>query len=303
LSAVINDKIVRYFNTMTETYSKLKSSDYTPYPALSEEVFNLNFKVEAISAIWFKCSEDWTLPERRLADSYWSIITAGHGAVHLGEDGKKHSVKAGDFILFPCYSLHSMHPAPGTRMEMINVHFHALLYGILDVTGIFGLDGIYGKNTATLQEQSEEAAREYCLKPPGWERSIAARIELVLLDLLRRKKSLPEIPQKIIKLEPVLKLIENRLNDPALGLPDMAAELEVSEVYIRTLFRNLLQTSPVKYVRRQRINRACSLLTGTMMPVKRIAKSCGFREVQFFHRVFKELTGTTPAAYRKNSGF
>lgn len=288
---------------MTEAYSKLEAADYTPYPGCGEEVLAVNFKVEPVSATWFKCSEHWTLPERRLADSYWSMITSGHGTVYLDEERKKYSVKAGDFILFPCYSLHSMCPASGSKMEMINVHFHALLYDMLDVTGAFGLAGIYNRDTATLQAQSEEAAREYCLKPPGWQRSIATRIELILLDLLRRKTTYPEGPQEVIKLEPVLKLIESRIDDPSLGLADMAEELGVSEVYIRTLFRKLLRTSPVKYVRKQRINRACALLIGTVMPVRQIAKACGFREVQFFHRVFKQITGTTPAAYRKNSGF
>lgn len=304
MSAVINDKIIGYFETMTEYCSKLGAIGYKSYPIQNENKDQpLKFSVKPISAIWFKCSERWNLPERRLADSYWSMITAGHGTVHIGEERKAFKVKAGDFVMFPRYSLHSMYPDTGIRMEMINVHFHALLYDMLEMTEVFELGGLVQSDTAFLLEQSQEAAREYCLKPPGWERSLAARIELVLLNLLRSSENLLETPLKIIRLEPVLTLIENRLDDPSLSLADMAAELDVSEVYLRTLFRSLLQTSPVKYLRKQRINRACTLLSGTMMPVEKISKACGYREVQFFHRVFKQITGTTPAAYRAATEF
>ena len=126
-------------------------------------------------------------------------------------------------------------------MSMINVHFHAKLYAILDMVSHYNLAGVYKDRESRLFEfNSREAAREYCLKPTGWRRGLTARIELVILDLMRRKKALSSASGKISKLsrlQPVLALIESDLADPDLSVTDMAVEMDVSEVYLRVLFQ------------------------------------------------------------------
>ena len=257
--------------------------------------------IEVVSAIYFECSDLWSLEPRRINDSYWTLITAGQGKLRLGDDNTEYTVKKGDFILFPQYSLHSLKPDPGSAMSMINVHFYVRLYAMLDMIAYCNLGGIYKDAENRLFElNSYEASREYCLKPVGWKRSIRARIELVLLDLLRNQKSSLAPDEKISRLQPVLALIESDMSNPNLSVADMAGKIDVSEVYLRTLFRRQLGISPIKYLRRQRIDQACTLLRKTIMPIRLIAEKCGFREVQFFYRVFRDIIGITPGDYRKN---
>lgn len=266
-----------------------------------------HLNIEAVSATWFECSEKWSLGPRRANDSYWTWIISGRGKLRLGDDHTEYMLGERDFILFPQYYLHSLKPEPGTAMSMINVHFHARLYGIIDMLSYYNLAGVYkDKENGLFEFNSREAAREYCLKPTGWQRGLTARIELVILDLLRRQKSLSaaggEISQ-LSRLQPLLAMIESGLADPDLSVKDMASEMDVSEVYLRVLFRRQLGISPIKYLRRRRIDRACTLLRETVMPIRLIAGECGFREVQFFHRVFRDIIGITPGNYRKNPDF
>jgi AraC-like DNA-binding protein len=280
---------------------------FEPYNEASGDFDRLlpHLNIEAVSAAWFECSKRWSLKPRRINDSYWTRIISGRGRLRLGDENAEYSVGPGNFILFPQYSLHSLQPEPGTEMAMINVHFHARLYGILDMTAYCNLGGIY-RDCELFDFNSREAAREYTLKPAGWRNSLAARIELVLIDLARKRGALPETAGKtsqMLRLQPLLNLIDSRLDKPDFGVTEIASEIGVSEVYLRVLFRRRLGVSPVKYLRRRRIGRACSLLKETALPIRLIAAECGFREVQFFHRVFRDITGVTPGNYRKNPDF
>jgi len=280
----------------------LEKNFFKPYRESFFDSEHLN--IEVVSASYFECSEEWDLEARRINDSYWTWIIAGQGCLCLGDEKKEYIVKKGDFILFPQYHLHSLKPDAGSAMSMINVHFHARLYDMIDMVAHYNLGGVYKDSGNKLFESnSYEAAREYCLKPSGWKGSIVARIQLLLLDLIRNQENPPEQESKILRLRPVLALIESNLSDPNLSVADMAAEMDMSEVYLRTLFRRQFGISPIKYLRLQRINQACTLLRKTLMTIALISEKCGFREVQFFHRVFREIIGITPGNYRKNPVF
>jgi AraC family transcriptional regulator of arabinose operon len=50
-----------------------------------------------------------------------------------------------------------------------------------------------------------------------------------------------------------------------------------------------------------RIQRSCELLSSTDTKIEKIAESCGYNSVSHFVKLFREKTGITPAAYRKNN--
>jgi transcriptional regulator GlxA family with amidase domain len=59
--------------------------------------------------------------------------------------------------------------------------------------------------------------------------------------------------------------------------------------------------SPARFVRKRRIELACSLLRRTDREIKQIAGACGFAEAGFFHKVFKAEMATTPGRYRETA--
>ncbi len=280
-----------------------------PYRPQDEDVVAAlnHLHIEPVSANWFDCTPEWQLKPRRMSESYWTRVTSGYGTLYLGDNEEEYEIGPGNLIMFPQYCLHSIVPDRGCAMSMINVRFLARLYGILDLVSHYNLGGVNEDNVDGLFDLcSREAVREYHLQPTGWRRGFRSRIELVLLELLRNRSN-PSSGTgnlaQLSRLEPVFKLIESRLGDPNLTVTDMAEELKLSEVYLRKLFQANLGVSPVQYLRRRRIDHACDLLDNTVLPAKNIAVECGFRDVQFFHRVFREMTGTTPRKYRNSPGF
>jgi len=67
-------------------------------------------------------------------------------------------------------------------------------------------------------------------------------------------------------------------------------------------FRRWLHVTPARYVHQVRVREACRTLADSDNTIKQIAVSVGFANRHHFSRVFRALTGTTPARYRRNHG-
>ena len=50
-----------------------------------------------------------------------------------------------------------------------------------------------------------------------------------------------------------------------------------------------------------RIQRAARLLAGSHMKIVDIGTECGFQEMSYFARAFREIKGCTPSQYRKKA--
>jgi AraC family transcriptional regulator len=83
------------------------------------------------------------------------------------------------------------------------------------------------------------------------------------------------------------------------ALGELAAVAGVHPVYVATAFRRHFGCSVGEYLRRRRIDFACQQLATARAALAEIAFSAGFADQSHFTRVFKRLTGFTPAAYRQ----
>ena len=54
----------------------------------------------------------------------------------------------------------------------------------------------------------------------------------------------------------------------------------------------------MQYVRQFRVQRAAELLESTAEKVADVGAACGFQEMSYFARTFRELKGKTPRQYR-----
>lgn len=79
----------------------------------------------------------------------------------------------------------------------------------------------------------------------------------------------------------------------------LAAKCSLSKYHFIRTFHKSTGFSPYRYVQIMRIDRAKELLIFTNRSIGDIAASVGFRSPANFGKVFREITGTTPAAYRK----
>ncbi|MGH7447576.1 MAG: helix-turn-helix domain-containing protein [Longimicrobiales bacterium] len=86
------------------------------------------------------------------------------------------------------------------------------------------------------------------------------------------------------------------------GLTELAGMVQIHPAHLAATFRAHMGCTIGEYTRRARIERARAALTGTDLPIARIAAACGFADQSHLTRVFRAYVGTTPAAYRRNAG-
>lgn len=100
----------------------------------------------------------------------------------------------------------------------------------------------------------------------------------------------------------VFKLVRDKLGqDPGrrFRLADLARAAHVSPQHLCRVFGRTLDRGPMECVRHLRIERAATLLERTGDPVRAVADRCGFASPYHFSRVFREIYGVAPGAYRQ----
>lgn len=86
-----------------------------------------------------------------------------------------------------------------------------------------------------------------------------------------------------------------RLHYPSdMSISDVARQTGIGERYLRKLFSQYLDLSPLDYLNQVRISKAIELLRNTEMSVKEVCFACGFRSPQYFSRIFKQQMGISP---------
>lgn len=86
--------------------------------------------------------------------------------------------------------------------------------------------------------------------------------------------------------------------DELLDLFRLAEVAGFSPRHWHRIFVSAFGESLPALVKRVRIQRAVALLAEGAMPVRQVARECGYPDVSSFTRTFKAMTGTTPARYR-----
>jgi LacI family transcriptional regulator len=84
-----------------------------------------------------------------------------------------------------------------------------------------------------------------------------------------------------------------------ISVNDVVAAVPLSRRVLETRFRKLLGRSPLEEIRRAHVERARQLLLSTNAPLWSIAAESGFAHVAHLSKAFREETGQTPGAYRR----
>jgi AraC-like DNA-binding protein len=123
----------------------------------------------------------------------------------------------------------------------------------------------------------------------------ALLLEAILTELAEARSRPNELP---LWIDPVLATAQQL--GAEVDQSRLADEAGMSPRTFRRQFQSVMGMSPRDYVISSRINHAKELLGTTQLPIKRIAEQLGYRDVFFFTRQFRKVTGVAPAAYRRS---
>lgn len=83
-----------------------------------------------------------------------------------------------------------------------------------------------------------------------------------------------------------------------LTVSQIAASAMISISECLRCFRNTIGMTPIQCVKNYRIQRAAGALSDPEKKISQIAAECGFQEMSYFAKAFREVMGMTPSQYR-----
>lgn len=93
--------------------------------------------------------------------------------------------------------------------------------------------------------------------------------------------------------------VRAHLEEP-IYLDDLARVAGISRYHFNRSFRQAAGMPPMRFVREMRVDAARSMLLNSRLPLKAIAPAVGFRDEFQLSRVFRQITGQSPAAVRRS---
>ena len=148
-----------------------------------------------------------------------------------------------------------------------------------------------------------ESAWQACAKEMvGYEFQVRTSLSqlLCLLQSSDPDESIPNKKQQrsAARIKEMLRYVHEHF-DQNIDTAQIAKSTGVSESECLRCFRTTIGTTPIQYLRQYRIQRSAQLLTDTQEPVADVARRCGFQDVSYFTKTFRELRGCAPSEYRK----
>ena len=107
-------------------------------------------------------------------------------------------------------------------------------------------------------------------------------------------------PSNRVPIREALEYINNHLKNE-LTQKEVADYVHLNPSYLSVLFKEHVKLTFSEYVTRRRIQLAKEMLISTNLPITDIAEESGYKTAKYFIKIFKEMEGETPSAYRKNN--
>ncbi|PKQ87218.1 AraC family transcriptional regulator [Paenibacillus sp. BGI2013] len=76
---------------------------------------------------------------------------------------------------------------------------------------------------------------------------------------------------------------------------ELGDEINKTPNYAAALFKSMTNQTISQYVHDQRMKRAIYLLTESQLSIQEIAEFLGYRDLSYFYRIFKRITGSPPS--------
>lgn len=117
---------------------------------------------------------------------------------------------------------------------------------------------------------------------------------------LERFSMNPKTQEAEMRIAQSIEYMQQNLGQPC-TLNDLARIACMSPGHYSNLFRRREACSPMVFLNKLRIQKACELLLVTNLQIQQIAHSLGFTDPFYFTRVFRSFVGRSPTAYRGSS--
>ncbi|MBQ3553964.1 MAG: helix-turn-helix transcriptional regulator [Clostridia bacterium] len=225
------------------------------------------------------------------------------------------TVRAGDVVCINPYEFHANLPCDD-RNETGKYHLFMVPLDFFLESGLAELDlrTIFfsgKKRLKNLFSQEEElfsllmrAAEEYHQKEVAYTARVYGILAEVFSVLFRKglcceeEKETSDTLRTYRLIEPALRHIRDNYQSDV-TVDELARLCKISKHYFCRVFRKVMGNSAISYLAEHRLMVADVMIKNTEKSISQIAEACGFSDVNYFCRVYKNYYGMSPGKRRK----
>ncbi len=226
------------------------------------------------------------------------LVWLKRGVLHNYCGGEDHVLRAKELLLIPSDQWHIQYA--DEAVQFLTVSF---LWGDRDFQDLTG-----GPLKVSPEAERYLTAMEQELSGQKSDKDeyMHATLKLLLIHLQRQQKAAPATYRASPAAEQMQRQIVNKAMQAVsanirgrYSVPELAAEVNVSQTYLTNLFQRYLGMSPAKYITRIRVEECKQLLSSGELSVGEIASMMGYSSVPHFCKQFRQWTGLSPAGFAR----
>ena len=248
------------------------------------------------------------------------LVVVRHGRGRHAIEGREYPLTAGDVFVVKPNDAHGYKDIDG--LDICNLQFAppAFLDPNSDLNHVPGYHALFHLEPILRHDHGFESKlhvheermhhvydligcieREYTGRRPGFQSMVGAHFRL-LVGFLSREYTQQDASasRALLNLSRVVSFIEGSYQDP-ITLEELADVAHMSKNSLLRSFKRCYNTSPIDYLIRYRLTRACELLKDMRLSVTDIVYQVGFSDCSYFTRQFRNTYGMTPREYRKKT--
>ena len=270
--------------------------------------------------VYHVCIPDWMKKYPLHWHDEFEMIFIQKGQGYFSVNGYKNVCQAGDLILVPPGSIHSIDQNKNDFVEYFNIIFSFSLLEENPDSHCFrnylnqlsendcmkdlflrADSPICKKLTPLVCDLIEHRHEEYS----GYEMMIKSRLYEILYILFNENLNDKKISthnqrekENALRLKKILSYMKEHFAEK-ITIEEISNIASLSESRFMTFFKNQTGTSFIKYLNDYRLEAAAEQLLQTRKSITQIALENGFENISYFVRAFKNKYNCTPHDYRK----
>lgn len=150
------------------------------------------------------------------------------------------------------------------------------------------------KNDKMMTNRFKKLFALWVAKGEGYSFECLSLLYKIFADL-QKQTYLPE--RQTGTIQPALDHINEHFRAKKIPIGELAERCGISQSYLKKLFIKRFGLPPAKYIIQLKINYACDLLRSDLYNITQVAEHCGYENVYYFSRQFKEYMGVSPKTF------
>lgn len=226
------------------------------------------------------------------------FCTGGKGWIQV--NGKRHEVCANELVWVNCHHPHAYGAASEQPWELYWIRVEGRpLEKVANLLEMRSQPVVRKIDAEKTRQEFERVLQHMVGTRPSDAALINAAVTAIIALVFHARLSdadsiRPELPM------PVQKALEKmRLNfHTPIRVVELAQLASMSESHFSRQFKTAIGTSPIDWLRRERINQAKHRLIESDDAIKEVARQVGYSDQFFFSKDFKKMTKLTPSQFR-----